>query len=78
MRKLKREIWPYEIILQKAETIPDARNIDKWCNETLGYRFRDWYSYSIHGDNRIFAFRDEAVLLVFKLKWGNYAIRENV
>ena len=69
MRILKKEIWPFRIALRD----PDIEATDNWCRENIGYRFRDWYSYSLEGHNRLYAFKDESTLLVFKLKWGNYA-----
>ncbi len=71
MRQLKRDIWPYAIALHNADE--ESKSITEWCTETVGYRFRDWYSYSVKGHNRVYAFKDEDTLLVFKLKWGNYA-----
>lgn len=73
MRKLKKELWPYIISVRSN----DYPTMDKWCSEQLGYRFKNWYSYSDrtnwNGANlsRVYAFNDEAVYLVFKLKWGN-------
>ncbi len=72
MRQLKKEFWPYSTRLYN---VADNVDPDKWCRETVGYRFKDWYSYSFDSKERMYAFKDEATLLVFKLKWGNYASR---
>ena len=67
MRKLKTELWPYQI------TIPVSNNgklDDRWCDAYIGRRFRDWYSFNVDHNKRLFAFKDEETLLVFKLKWG--------
>lgn len=65
MRKLKTEVWPYQV---RTKLLSLA--VDEWCTENLGYRFREWYSYYTTHDERIFAFKDEATLLVFKLRWS--------
>jgi hypothetical protein len=44
--------------------------IDDWCAENLGKRFEDWYGYNTEHDNRMYAFKTEAELLVFKLRWN--------
>ncbi len=78
MRQLKKNVWPYQIVLKNEVPIngvfvlpSDAT--DKWCSETLGIRFKDWYGYNLDKDKRVYAFKDEATLLVFKLTWGNRA-----
>lgn len=63
MRKLNKSIWPVQTIVIDYEG-----KIEQWCKDILGRRFRDWYSYD--SDNgRVYAFRDEETLLVFKLRW---------
>jgi hypothetical protein len=65
VRKLKKNVWPYQVLMK-----PDAPTlIDIWCTENLGRRFNDWFSYNSE-DKRIYAFKDEATLLVFKLRWS--------
>ena len=71
MRVLKKEIWPHRIIIKTL----DESIQDTWCNKMLGRRFDDWFGYNIDNDKRIYAFKDEATLLVFKLTWGQYGIR---
>lgn len=72
MRVLKRNIWPHVCTL-----ILDTGTLEKievWCAESLGHRFHEWYSYDVmHG--RTYGFKDESVLLVFKLKWGQYVYK---
>lgn len=65
MRKLKTETWPFQISIKSGNS-----NIDEWCEETLGRRFRDWYGYNTTHEERIYAFKDEATLIVFKLRWS--------
>lgn len=71
MRKLKHKVWPHQIVVKVG--IGDSHDVGmaKWCNENLGFRFKQWYSYSTGADNRLYAFKDESTLLVFKLKWGH-------
>jgi hypothetical protein len=77
MRQLKRSIWPHQIALYDLDT-KTLEDISKWCTEHLGYRFQGWYSYIFNGKEYVFAFKDDATLLVFKLKWGNYASRKTI
>lgn len=74
MRTLKKDVWPYQVYIKMppAETVNELVSLDNWCGTTLGRRFRDWYSYSVGDNTRLYAFKDEATLLVFKLTWGNY------
>lgn len=77
MRKLKQAVWPYQLGIKVAAPnygvalSDDALEIDKWCSEILGRRFDAWYGYNDDKDKRIYAFRDEATLLVFKITWGH-------
>jgi hypothetical protein len=65
VRKLKKEVWPFQITIKTTN-----EGIDKWCEENLGKRFQEWYGYYTTHEERIFAFKDEATLLVFKLRWS--------
>jgi hypothetical protein len=67
VRVLKKHVWPYSTTLKR-----DDLRIKEWCDSTVGIRFRDWYSYYLDDKKGItYAFKDEATMLVFKLKWGN-------
>ena len=44
--------------------------MDGWCNRSLGRRFQEWYAYDIDDKKRVYAFKDEATLLIFKLTWS--------
>jgi hypothetical protein len=69
MRKLKREIWPYTIFVScQPNNIGEIYAIDAWCQKH-GNRFDNWYSYNMN-NGRLYAFKDEATLLAFKLTWG--------
>ena len=72
MRKLNKEIWPYQIIVDTLTLTQEGQvfRLDDWCSNTLGPRFKEWYGYNIDDKARIYAFKDEATLLVFKLAWG--------
>ena len=63
MRHLKKELWPFQI---KIYTLKDVTD---WCNTSIGKRSKDWYEYS-ENNTRVFAFKDEASLLAFKITWG--------
>jgi hypothetical protein len=62
--------WPYQIEINCFDD-----EILLWCVETLGNRFTEWYSYdiaySIDYVKRLYAFRHEEDLLLFKLRWSN-------
>lgn len=73
MRKLKHDVWPYQITIKSTD-----ESIDKWCVESLGQRFREWYGYYTTHEERIYAFKDEATLLVFKIKWGQYGTKARI
>lgn len=73
MRKLKHELWPYQIRIRIHDDTAE-NDIFKWCNGTIGHRFMHWFSYS-YDNYKLYAFKDEATLLLFKLTWGQYAIR---
>lgn len=72
VRKLKREIWPHQIVLKGSREDVD---IAKWCWANCGRRFQDWYGYDIGDGKRLYAFKDTETLLTFKLTWGNYVTR---
>lgn len=65
MRKLKQEIWPYQTSVKSV----NEESIDDWCIENIGRRFREWYGYT-HTNGKVYAFKDEATLIVFKLRWS--------
>lgn len=69
MRLLKKEIWPYSITIPWVEW-EYVEKMDAWCDETVGKRFKQWYGYNTWDEKRIYAFKDEQTLLVFKLIWG--------
>lgn len=64
MRILKKEIWPFQILV-KVEDF----SIDEWCEKTFGRRFDNWYSYNIDVEKRLFAFKEESDIVIFKLRW---------
>ncbi len=74
MRTLKKEIWPYQVFVKMptAETVNELVALDNWCTQSIGRRFVDWYSYGLGDKTRIYAFKDEATLLIFKITWGHY------
>jgi hypothetical protein len=65
VRKLNKKVWPYQTEIKSD----NSKEIDQWCRDHVGIRFRDWYGY-MHKDKRLYAFSDEEMLLVFKLRWG--------
>jgi hypothetical protein len=74
MRILRKDIWPYQVFIKIPETqkVEELIALDTWCENTIGKRFKDWYSYNFRSNTRIYAFKDESTLLIFKLAWGHY------
>ncbi len=75
MRKLNKSVWPYSIYIPIPEHYGNSgrfikNEIDAWCIENHGRRFVDWYGYNVERDDRLYAFKTEADLLVFKLRWN--------
>lgn len=70
MRKLKKEVWPYQILIPKSnlQDVMLVKKIEDWCKECIGRRFVHWYSY-LQDDGLLYAFNDEETLLAFKLRW---------
>lgn len=66
MRKLNKNVWPFQCVLGEHH----GCNADKWCSDFVGRRFLDWYGYNISNGLRVYAFKDEAHLLILKMKWG--------
>jgi hypothetical protein len=67
MRHLNKKIWPYQITL-RTDTSHSA-----WLVEHIGKCNEDWYCYfDNNSKNTIFAFREEASLLAFKITRGHY------
>ena len=74
MRKLKHDVWPHQIILRGGQDEAIAR----WCWDNCGRRFQDWYGYMTDDNNRLYAFKDTETLLTFKIRWGQYVVRQNI
>lgn len=68
MRQLKSKIWPYTITIGCITAINNS--IDEWCSRNVGRRFSEWYGYNLDVERRIYAFKNQETLLVFKLIWG--------
>ena len=79
MRALNKDVWPYGTTVHgnfvKAED---------WCNEHIGKRYVEWYSYALPSDEmymyskrertshkEVFSFKKEEDLLLFKIRWNN-------
>lgn len=73
MRVLKKEIWPYSVDVERHDAVFDRngsknRSLEEWCESVFGRRFEKWYSYNLTPTMRTFAFKEEADLLIFKLR----------
>lgn len=73
MRKLKKEVWPYSAILALPKISSNSPTlVDDWCLTTVGKQTIDWYGYDTGAGWRVYSFKDEETLLIFKLTWGHY------
>jgi hypothetical protein len=66
VRVLKKEIWPYQCLAASN----DCSQIDDWCVQVVGRRCDTWFSYYTGEAKRIYAFKDEEALFIFKLTWS--------
>ena len=79
MRKLKKNIWPYQIGIEVEHNDPVNDTMLEWCSDLIGIRFKDWYSYYSYSLKiRVYAFKDRETLLIFKLKWGQHVNKETI
>jgi hypothetical protein len=74
MRHLNKKVWPYQISMVGHMMYI----LNDWCADTLGKENKNWYSYEIWDNVRIYAFRDSEILLAFKLTWGNYEHKKDI
>lgn len=69
MRILNKELWPYVIEVPIVQNTHAYIEIDNWCREVFGLRHKNWYAYNRSDNFRTYAFKEEADLLVFKLRY---------
>ena len=64
MRHLKRDTWPYQIMIRN-EVVTD---ICDWCRQCAGTQMKEWVWFTRY-DDAVFAFNDESTYIMFKLRW---------
>lgn len=64
MRRLNKEIWPYQLIIDNCNLA-----IDKWCDECIGLYFHVWFGYELGNGKKLYAFKSEDDFFIFKLTW---------
>lgn len=70
MRALKKSTWAY---ITKVYALEQDK-VDKWCDESIGARHQEWFSYINKDSGKwelFYAFREPTDLLTFKLAWGD-------
>jgi len=68
MRELKRELWPYVVMLNIKESDPVAYKIELWLDEICSRSKDRWYVVYRY-DRSDFYFKDEYDATAFRLKW---------
>lgn len=67
MRVLNRDLWPHQVVVTTNQPVSD---IDIWCTDCVGKRYRDWFSFATEPGLLIYAFKDKDPLLVFSITWN--------
>jgi hypothetical protein len=68
MRSLNKSVWPFQTLVRFPELDDE---IDRWCRNYFE-NDRDWFSYRFRLDEYMYAFKDEAAFLLFRIRWGNH------
>lgn len=66
MRVLKKELWPYRVVLNAPESITE---MEVWLGLQLG-TFKDRWNVVYHSDQTHFYFRLGEDATLFALKWA--------
>jgi hypothetical protein len=69
MRKLKKELWPHMITLNKVETDGDFYGIEVWLGENIGCFKQLWNAVYHHNKTDIY-FKHSKDATYFALRWS--------
>jgi len=68
MRKLKQELWPHMVTLNKVDSSPEMYLIESWLEQNISYITGKWYVVC-YPNKSDFYFRTGADATWFTLKW---------
>ena len=69
MRVLKKELWPYKIVLDDDEHNHDIKQVESWLGEHIG-PFRERWNMVYLFDETHFYFRNQRDAAWFALRWS--------
>jgi hypothetical protein len=69
MRKLKKELWPHKITLDKVESDPELYLIEAWLEQNMGLWKDRWIILYFVNKTDVY-FRDSKDATVFALMWS--------
>lgn len=65
MRELKKELWPYKVMLDKPDSVTE---IEVWLGSQLG-TFKGRWNVVYQHNKTYFYFRNQADAVIFSLRW---------
>ena len=69
MRKLKQELWPHMVTLNKAESDPELYLIEAWLEQNMGIFDNRWHI--VYGTSKTdFYFKEDKDAMWFTLRWS--------
>ena len=69
MRELKRELWPYKVVLRKNGESGDVTKKEIWLGTQLG-TYRGRWKILFRPNEIHFYFRNESDAVMFSLRWA--------
>jgi hypothetical protein len=69
MRRLKQELWPHKITLNKIETDAGFYEIEIWLKQNMGLWKDRWIVIYFHNKTDVY-FRDGKDATMFSLRWA--------
>lgn len=69
MRVLKKELWPYKIVLDDDEHSDSIEQVERWLGEHVG-AFRERWNTVYLFDETHFYFRNQRDAAWFALRWS--------
>lgn len=68
MRELKKELWPYKVVLKKSDESGEITKKEIWLGTHLG-TYRDRWNIVFRPKEIHFYFRRQADAVMFSLRW---------
>jgi hypothetical protein len=69
MRRLKQELWPHKITLNKVESDPKLYLIEAWLEQNIGLLKGRWIIIYFTNKTDVY-FRDSKDATMFSLRWS--------